>query len=140
MRTRLIALLLCTVAGLMACGGSTSSGSQGTPLSTVGGGTTLACTYHARPQEVDTVTVTLACAVRGAAANDTSFSVRHTVAGPKGQGTAVDATCSGPVSGGAGACSVTATEQATEAEPGTLVGTLLPSEAALGPVTPAIIP
>ncbi len=142
MHIRLIAPLLCAVAWLAACGGSTSSGSHstGTPLETVAGGARLACTFHAMPQEADTATVMLACAVTGAASGDTSFSVTHTVAGPKGKGTAVDATCAGPVRGGVGACSVTVTEQATEATPGTMAGKLQPSGTALGPVDPAIIP
>ena len=139
MRIRLMALLICAVAGVTGCGVGASSGGHST-TQTVASGATLACTFHERPQEADTVTVGIACTVTGVGASDTSFSVQHTVTGPKGQGTAVDATCSGPVREGVGACSVTFTEQSTEAEPGTLAGELLPSNTPLGPVKPGIIP
>lgn len=135
------ALLCCAVLGMTACEESGTAGNQATAtaLASGGKGAQLSCMFHERPQEADTVSVTIACQV-SAAVSDTAFTVRHMVAGPKGQGTVQDATCSGTLYNGAGGCSVTVTEQSTTASPGMVQGELLPSNAVLGPVAPGIIP
>jgi FlaG/FlaF family flagellin (archaellin) len=140
-------LLLCGLVGLSACGtsgGTPSSGGQATATTSASAASSasavLSCTIHEEPLTADTVSVTLSCTVTGAAASETSFTVSHTSAGPKGQGQAVNATCSGPLRGGVGTCSVTFIESATGAAPGSVAGELFPSHRPLGPVTPAFAP
>ena len=78
-----MALLLCAAMGLAACVGSGASSGHATS-SPSASGASLLCTYHERPQEADTVSVTVACTVAGAAASEMSFNLAHFVAGPKG--------------------------------------------------------
>lgn len=144
-------LVTCALLTLSACGVSSVIGpatvptpseartASSTPNSTA---TTvkLDCTSHELPITTDSVSVTLSCAVTGAASEETSFTVSYTSTGPKEQMRTTLAVCRGAVHNGSGTCAITFGALSQDVTSIELVGELLPTGRSLGPQTPVPVP
>jgi hypothetical protein len=97
----------------------------------------LSCVLRMAASHSTLERVTVSCAVRGAASNQTSFVLLYSVRSSKGFTVAEPGmTCRGTLSNGAGACTIAFDEDPVSANPGTVVGYLLPSHQHIGPATP----
>jgi len=98
---------------------------------------TLHCATRQTTGQIDVIEVTLTCAVSGAAASETSFTLSYTAINSSGHRRTFDATCDGALHNGEGSCMHTyALVVPFELASSTVTGKLLPDNRALGPVTP----
>lgn len=114
---------------LAACGQSGAAGGAGSPK--------LACVTVVSGGGIDVITAHLTCHVTGAAASDTSFSLKYRVTDDNGHTRDFTATCAGALHGGSGSCAQTYSAPVPlPLTPATVSGYTTPGHQALGPITP----
>lgn len=126
---------------LTACGAAGSTGAQGTssvtPANAQGSQVQLACSTQDDAHLVDTVTVKLSCAVTGAAATESAFTLHFSVTDAQGVQHTFTPPCYGSLNAGSGTCRATYSLIAPlTTSNGSVSGTLQPDQRPLGPVTP----
>jgi hypothetical protein len=131
-RSAPLGLILLAALRLAACSISLPV-SSGTPP-------TLACADHQQVQ-LDTVSHEITCIITGAPASQTGFWLYYKLADQQGHERTFQGTCQGTLTQGRGACTETYAELVGQFDhpTATITGIFLPSQQALGPVSPTVI-
>ena len=116
---------------LAACG--QAAGANG------GGKLTLSCGTLVAGQGIDVITAHITCHVSGAAASDTSFTLKYHVTSDDGRNITFSSVCAGTLHNGAGSCEQTYSAPVPfPLTPGSVSGYTSPGHQALGPLTPTV--
>jgi hypothetical protein len=131
-----LGLILLAALQLAACSISLPV-SSGTPIPTP---PALACADHQQVQ-LDTISHEITCIINGAPASQTGFWLYYMLADQQGHERTFQGTCQGTLTQRRGACTETYAELVGQFDhpTATITGILLPSQQALGPVTPSVI-